>query len=66
VEDGVSGFLLPVGDTDAMAEAGVLILKDDALRRKMRAAARATAVEKFSADAVVPRYEALYQKVLSS
>jgi N-acetyl-alpha-D-glucosaminyl L-malate synthase BshA len=65
VEDGVSGYLLPVGATDAMAEAGVRILKDDALRRKMRAAARKIAVEKFSADAIVPQYEALYERVLA-
>jgi N-acetyl-alpha-D-glucosaminyl L-malate synthase BshA len=56
VEDGVSGYLLPVGATDAMAEAGARILKDDALRRKMRAAARRIAVERFSADAIVPQY----------
>jgi N-acetyl-alpha-D-glucosaminyl L-malate synthase BshA len=66
VEDGVSGYLLPVGATDAMAEAGVRVLKDDALRRKMRAAARKIAVEKFSADAIVPQYEKLYEKVLAT
>jgi glycosyltransferase involved in cell wall biosynthesis len=64
VEDGVSGFLLPVGATEQMAEAGVRILQDDALRKNMRASARRIAVEKFSADAIVPRYEALYERVL--
>jgi glycosyltransferase involved in cell wall biosynthesis len=64
VEDGVSGYLLPVGATDAMAEAGIRILKDDTLRRSMGAAARRIAVEKFSADAIVPQYERLYERVL--
>jgi glycosyltransferase involved in cell wall biosynthesis len=66
IEDGVSGYLLPVGATDAMAEAGTRLLKDDALRKKMRVAARKIAVEKFSTDAVVPRYEALYERVLGA
>jgi glycosyltransferase involved in cell wall biosynthesis len=65
VEDGVSGYLLPVGAIDAMAEAGARILKDDALRKKMRVAARKIAVEKFSAGAIVPQYETLYEKVLA-
>ena len=66
VEDGVSGYLLPVGAVDDMAEAGVRILADDAHRKKMSAAARATAVEKFSTDAIVPKYEALYERVLAA
>jgi len=66
VEDGVSGYLLPVGAVDEMAEAGVRILSDNALRTKMSAAARAIAVNKFSTDAVVPRYEALYERVLAA
>jgi len=65
VEDGVSGFLLPVGATDQMAEAGVRVLTDEKLRKEMRAASRRIAVEKFSADAIVPQYEALYERVLS-
>ena len=48
-----------------MAEAGVRILNDDAFRKKMRVAARRIAVEKFSTDRVVPRYEALYERVLA-
>jgi N-acetyl-alpha-D-glucosaminyl L-malate synthase BshA len=64
IEDGVSGFLLPVGETDAMAEAGLRILSDDAMRKTMSAAARRIAVDKFSKEAIVPLYEALYERVL--
>ncbi|MBM4184263.1 MAG: N-acetyl-alpha-D-glucosaminyl L-malate synthase BshA [Gemmatimonadetes bacterium] len=65
VEDGVSGYLLPVGAVDAMAEAGIRILSDDAHRTQLSAQARQVAVERFSASAIVPRYEALYERVLA-
>lgn len=64
VDDGVSGFLIESGAVDAMAEAGVRLLQDDALHARMSEAARALAVERFSAKAVVPRYEAFYERVI--
>ena len=65
IEDGVSGYLFPVGAIDDMAAAGVRILSDDAFRKQMSLAARTLAVERFSADAIVPMYEALYERVLA-
>ncbi|HUF75168.1 MAG TPA: N-acetyl-alpha-D-glucosaminyl L-malate synthase BshA [Longimicrobiales bacterium] len=64
VEDGVTGYLFPVGATDEMAEAGVRILCDEAHARELSTAGRALAVERFSAAAIVPRYEALYERVV--
>jgi N-acetyl-alpha-D-glucosaminyl L-malate synthase BshA len=66
IEDGVSGYLLPVGAIVEMAEAGVRILSDDAHWKQMSDAARRLAVERFSASAIVPRYEALYERVLAA
>jgi N-acetyl-alpha-D-glucosaminyl L-malate synthase BshA len=65
VADGVTGYLLPVGAIDEMAEAGVRVLSDGALAKQLSEAARALTVERFSAEAIVPRYEALYDRVLS-
>jgi N-acetyl-alpha-D-glucosaminyl L-malate synthase BshA len=65
VADGVTGYLLPVGAVDEMAEAGVRVLSDEALGKQLSEAARALTVERFSAEAIVPRYEALYDRVLS-
>jgi N-acetyl-alpha-D-glucosaminyl L-malate synthase BshA len=65
VQDGEAGYLLPVGAVDQMAEAGVRILADPVHAKKLSEAARAIAVERFSATAIVPRYEALYERVLS-
>ncbi len=63
VDDGVTGFLRPVGDVDGMAAAALRLLGDEDLRRRFGQEARRQAVERFSQDAVVGRYRALYQKV---
>ena len=64
VTEGESGFLLPVGDVEGMAEASLRLLRDDALWQQLSAGARRWAVEEFSVDQIVPRYEELYRKVL--
>jgi glycosyltransferase involved in cell wall biosynthesis len=46
VEDGVNGFVVPSRDVDALASRLDLLLGDAALRRRMGAAARATAVRR--------------------
>jgi N-acetyl-alpha-D-glucosaminyl L-malate synthase BshA len=64
VDDGVTGHLLSVGDIEGMAEAGVRVLTDAAHAKALSAAGRQAALERFSVDAVVPKYEALYERVL--
>lgn len=64
VEDGVNGYLFPVGAVEDMADAGVALLSDEALHARFAEAGRALAVERFSARSVVPRYEAYYERVL--
>lgn len=59
VEDGRSGLLEPAGSVEAMGRRAVELLRDPAAHGAMRAAALARASQ-FSADVVVPRYEALY------
>jgi N-acetyl-alpha-D-glucosaminyl L-malate synthase BshA len=66
VEDGVTGYLFPVGATDEMAEAAVRILCDKDHAKVLSEAGRALAVERFSSDAIVPQYEALYERVVSA
>jgi L-malate glycosyltransferase len=65
VADGTSGYLFPVGAVNEMAEAGVRILSDAGHAKQLSEAGRALAVERFSAEAIVPRYEALYERVVS-
>lgn len=64
VPHGEAGFLFPVGDVEAMAEAGVEILSDDDRWKRFSDAAVETAVSRFSADRVVPMYEDHYRAVL--
>lgn len=59
-----AGFLLPVGDWEAMADAAVGILSDATRWEAMSQAARAVAVERFDADRIVPVYEAYYREVI--
>jgi N-acetyl-alpha-D-glucosaminyl L-malate synthase BshA len=66
VEDGAAGYLLPPGAIDEMAEAGIRILSDEALAARLGEGGRRIAVERFSADAIVPRYEALYERVVAA
>lgn len=65
VPHGVAGFLAPLGDVDAMADGVVELLADRDRWQAASDAARDVAA-RFSADQVVPRYEALYRRVLAS
>ncbi|MCS6805543.1 MAG: N-acetyl-alpha-D-glucosaminyl L-malate synthase BshA [Acidobacteriota bacterium] len=64
VDHGETGYLLPVGDVAAMAEAVIHLLQDDSLRQAMGQRARARAIERFSSRKIIPLYEAFYQRVL--
>jgi len=64
VENGKTGFLAPPGDVATMAQRALDVLVDSALHERLKRNAAARALE-FSADKVVPRYEALYEEVLS-
>jgi len=51
IEDGVSGRLLPFFDVDALSEALIEACRDPAAADRLRAAARETAVARFSRTA---------------
>jgi N-acetyl-alpha-D-glucosaminyl L-malate synthase BshA len=65
IEHGVTGFLHPVGDVEAMAASGVALLTDATLHRRIAAAAVRLVRERFCAERVVPMYEAHYRRVLT-
>jgi len=63
VEDNVSGILVPSDDPGALAGAIESLIQEPKRRKEMGQAAQRRARERFSAEAIVPRYEALYQRV---
>lgn len=64
VEHGVSGILCPANDLEAYAQAMRTMIEDPACAHKMGLAARERAVSVFARETVIPRYEAVYRRVL--
>jgi glycosyltransferase involved in cell wall biosynthesis len=64
VEDGVTGLLVPVGDTQALREAVTRLLGNPALRRKLGRAARAKVEEVAGWDRVTDATLAAYEAAL--
>ncbi len=62
VDDGVTGHLVPVGDVQAMAERSLQLFEASSARD----ASRQRAVDRFDTSKIVPHYEALYERVIST
>lgn len=60
VVDGSTGFLVPFGDVDGLADRIGQLLHDEALRQSMGAAGRRRVDEMFSMEALGDSYAALY------
>jgi L-malate glycosyltransferase len=63
IDDGVDGFLEPVGDIEAQAARVVSLLTDGELYRRMSAAARLAAETRYSTTLIIPQYEQYYNEV---
>jgi N-acetyl-alpha-D-glucosaminyl L-malate synthase BshA len=64
VQHGITGHLAPLGAVDEMGDAAIAILRDPGRLQMMRDAAAADARARFSLDAVLAQYEALYAEAL--
>lgn len=64
IRHGVDGFVADVGDVESMARDAIEILSDNDRRKEMGIRARRGAIERFHPEAIIPQYEALYQRVL--
>ncbi|MCT9006022.1 stealth conserved region 3 domain-containing protein [Streptomyces rhizosphaerihabitans] len=63
VIDGQTGILVPLGDTDALASALMLLIEDTELRRRMGAAALAS-VDRFSPAVVTAQWERVFHELV--
>jgi polysaccharide biosynthesis protein PelF len=57
---GRTGVVVPPGNPDAMAEAFLALLRDDGLRHHLAAAARSRALEYFTVDGAISRFDEIY------
>ncbi len=63
VDHGETGFLCDVGDREAMAAHAVSLLSDEDRRRSFGRAGRSRAIERYDRDAIVSRYEEVYEEL---
>jgi glycosyltransferase involved in cell wall biosynthesis len=63
VTDGSTGFLVPSGQSEALAETMNIVLTEEDYRDRVGNAARETIVERFSSEVTGERLEALFREV---
>ncbi len=66
VENGKNGFLVPIGDSEQLAEKILQLSKNKDLREKFGKVSREKTCAEFSTDSIVQSYLSLYDLVLSS
>jgi N-acetyl-alpha-D-glucosaminyl L-malate synthase BshA len=64
VTHGETGFLFPVGEIRAMADAAIDLLSNPEKHRHFASAARTRAAAEFDSKKIIPQYEALYERLL--
>ena len=64
IDHGKTGYLADVGDVETMARYAIELLNDEKRLREMGKAARAVAMDRFSASKIVQQYEDFYRRVL--
>jgi glycosyltransferase involved in cell wall biosynthesis len=64
VQEGVTGFLVPIGDIDALANAICKLIEEPALRLEFGKMARQRVMNEFTQSQMVDRIQDLYESVL--
>lgn len=63
IDPGVTGFLVPVGDAEMLANLLQILIEDDALRRKMGMAGRELAIREFAIEKIVAQHLEVYRQL---
>jgi len=64
ISHGETGWIYPVGDTDAMAAGLKKLVDDPALRQRMGTSARQRALGVFAKEKIVDHYLKYYEEIL--
>ncbi len=64
IDSGVDGYLLPVGDVEAMADAALDLLGNKEKLRAFGKNGRQAAIDRFAEDKIIPQYESYYWDIL--
>ena len=64
VDDGVNGFLIPIKDSEALAQKLRILIEDKDLRIKMGRASRKKAEQEFGLENVVEKHLDIYNRIL--
>ena len=65
ITQGETGYLLPIGDIQKMAERAIHLLSNTKQHKLFRRQARIRARQHFNADRIIPQYEAFYREILN-
>lgn len=66
VIDGLTGYIVPAGDSALLADRLEFLCRDGEIRRNMGEAGRKRIIEQFSADHMARQFEALYHRLVST
>lgn len=65
IDDGRTGYLVPVGEPEALAGRMDQLRWDESMARKMGQAARESILNRFAPEHVVPAYTDLFERIIS-
>ncbi|REJ75941.1 MAG: N-acetyl-alpha-D-glucosaminyl L-malate synthase BshA [Acidobacteria bacterium] len=66
VTDNETGYLSDIGDVDKMGEDALRLVNDEDLRTQFGKAGRDSAVSRYSANEIIPRYIEFYERILGA
>ncbi len=64
ISHGVDGYLIRVGDVEALTQYSLKILLNQKLQQEFGRNARQKVLKKYTPDKIVPKYEDLYEETL--
>jgi L-malate glycosyltransferase len=64
INDGETGFMSEIGNTDKMSDDAMILLQNENLRREFGKRGRELALARYSTSMIIPQYISFYEKVI--